>query len=243
MRAFSAEVLGELVLDADALKVLILLSRESGEVMVRYGAATALTALGHHEVALPVLEAVISDPGVGIVLRSRAVDALGQHDAVSSLRRVVGLASLDPTLLEIAAAHLAAHGYGAQAAMTLAALVESEHVDTRVKERAILDLRAVQRLHAEARDPSQDERVRLRAVHALSELGDGDALLKLVASTGGLVRLAAISGVRGNDYREELMTTVTAMAADVTTPPEVRLEAGDVLQKFGATAEAAGLKH
>ena len=42
MRAFSAEILSELTPDPHALEVLITLSRESQDVMVRHGAATAL---------------------------------------------------------------------------------------------------------------------------------------------------------------------------------------------------------
>lgn len=276
VRAFSAESLSELDLDPAALDVLTALSRESGEVMVRHGAATALARLGRLELAVPILEAVASDSSVGLLLRSHAVDTLGEHEAVSSLQRLADLVSLDPSLREIAAAHLETGGHAARAAMTLTALIKDDRVDVRVRERAILDLsqggetaalrdiagsssaegwirvlaathlaragdrpEAILILRALARDEDQDERVRLRAVSAMSAQQDHEGLLALVASSGGLVRLAAASSAPRKDHLDELLAAASSVAADNSLPPDVRQEAADVLQRFGATAEAA----
>jgi hypothetical protein len=278
VRAFSAEVLSEFSPDARALDVLTDLSHDAREVMVRHGAATALARLGRLEVALPVLEDVISDPGAGLLLRSRAVDTLGRHEATRSLLRVAKLASLDPSLREIAAVHLEARGYGAQAARTLLALIEDDRVDARVRERAVVDLSrgaetdtlretvdsefvdgwirvlaathlahagdlagSIQRLRAIARDEYQDERVRLRAVHALCMLNDDEGVLSLAQAVDGLVRLAAASGAPRKGNLDMLLSIARRMVADPQLEPDVRHEAADVLHRLGAAGEAAKL--
>jgi TIR domain/HEAT repeats len=278
VRAFSAEILSELSPDAGAVDVLTALSRDSPDVMVQHGAATALARLGRLDVAVPVLEAVISNPRAGLLLRSRAVDTLGRHEATRSLLRVATLASLDPALREIAAVHLEARGYGTQAAKTLSALIADDRVDTRVRERAVLDLGrgaetdalreivdgefvegwirvlaavhlahagdptgATRRLRAIAEDDYQDERVRLRAVHALCALNDDEGVLSLTESTDGLVRLAAASGAPRKGNSDRLLSVARRMAADVRLEPDVRHEAADLLHRLGAGHEAAQL--
>jgi hypothetical protein len=276
VRAFSAESLSELDLDSAALEVLTNLSRESGEVMVRHGAAIALARLGRLEVAVPILEAVAADSSVGLLLRSHAVDTLGEHEAIGSLQRLAGLVSLDPSLREIAAAHLETRGHAVQAAATLTSLIKDDRVGARVRERAILDLSrggetaalrdiagsssaegwirvlaathlaragdrpgAILILRALAKDEDQDERVRLRAVSAMTAQHDHEGLLALVTSSGGMVKLAAASGAPRKDHLDELVAAASSVAADSSLPPDVRQEAADVLQRFGATTEAA----
>jgi hypothetical protein len=276
VRAFSAEILSELSSDASALDVLTTLSRESPEVMVRHGAATALARLGRLDVALPVLESVISDPSAGLLLRSRAVDTLGRHEATRSLLRMATLTSLDPSLREIVAVHLETLGYGAQAVNTLSVLIEDDRVDTSVRERAVSDLGhgtetdalreivdnkfmegwirvlaavhlahagdlagAIRGLRAIAQDEYQDERVRLRAVHALCTLNDDEGVLSLIESSDGLVQLAAASGAPRKGNLEMLQSVARRMAADKSLESHVRHEAADLLQRLGAGREAA----
>ena len=276
VRAFSAEILSELDPDAGTLDVLTSLSHDSPEVMVRHGAATALARLGRLEVAMPVLEDVVSDPSAGLLLRSRAVDTLGRYEAIPSLLRLATLPSLDPSVREIAAVHLEARGYGPQAAKTLTALIEDDRVDARVRERAVLDLgraaeiealrdimdsefvegwirvlaavqlaragdltRAIGRLRAISRDDHQDERVRLRAVHAMCTLNDDEGVLSLVQSADGLVRLAAAVDAPRKGNLEMLLSVARQMAADTTLESDIRHEAADVMHELGAGREAA----
>jgi TIR domain/HEAT repeats/NACHT domain len=277
VRAMSAEVLSEFSLDGRTLDVLTGLAQDPREVMVRHGAATALARLGRLEVALPVLEEVISDPDAGLLLRSRAVDTLGRHEATQSLLRVARLATLDPSLREAAAVHLEARGYGAQAARTLSALVEDDQVDARVRERAVLDLYrgdetgalrelvdsesvdgwirvlaatylargdldgSIQRLRAIVRDERQDERVRLRAVHALGALNDDTGMLSLAQTQEGLVGLAAAAGAPRRGHLDLLLSLARRAAADPQLEPDVRYEATEVLHRLGGAGEAAQL--
>lgn len=278
VRAFSAEVLSEFSPDEGTLDVLTDLSHDSPETMVRHGAATALARLGRLEVALPVLENVISDAQAGLLLRSRAVETLGRYEATRSLLRVATLPNLDPSLREIAAVHLERRGYNTQAARTLIALIEDDRVDTRVRERAVLDLsrgaetdalrgiihsefvegwirvlaavqlahagdqyEAVEHLRVTAGDRHLDERVRLRAVHALCTLNDDEGVLALVESAEGLVRLAAVSGAPRKGNLDMLRSVARRMARDMTLAPDVRHEAAVVLHRLGAEREAAKL--
>src|SRR5262249_32012123 len=63
----------------------------------------------------------------------------------------------------------------------------------------------------------------------------------LVASTGGIVRLAAASSASRKDHHGDLMTVVAQLAADTALASDVRHEAAEVLRRFGAGAEAAKL--
>ena len=88
----------------------------------------------------PCWRVLSPDPGAGLLLRSRAVDTLGRHEATRSLLRMATLTSLDPSLRERVAVHLETLGYGAQAVNTLSVLLEDDRVDTSVRERAVSDL-------------------------------------------------------------------------------------------------------
>lgn len=188
VRAFSAQMVGELDPGPRAVDTLVLLSQRSNEVMVRHGAATALAQLGRLDVAVPVLEEVVSDPAASLPLRARAVDTLGRHDAVRSLLRVAGLMSLDPSLRETAAAFLETRGHDAEAAGTLCALIQDDRVDVRVKERALRDLglgRQVDALRAIADDATAEGWIRVSAAMQLAHAdAPGEAAQRLRVLAG-----------------------------------------------------------
>ncbi len=277
-RAFSAEMLSEFTPTTRTFEVLLALSRDTREVMVKYGASASLAQMGRLDIALPALEEVIADPTAGLLLRSRAVDSLARYDATRSLLRVATQSSLHTTLREMAAAHLEARRHGREAAEILSALIEDDRVDARLRERAVSALSrggetsalrdiadsrlvaswirtlaarsladagdpagAIQRLRIIAWDQHLDERVRVRAVHALCALNDDDGVLSLAKTADGLVQLTAASGAPRKGNLEHLVSVARRQATDLELPADVRHEAADVLHRLGETQEAAKL--
>jgi hypothetical protein len=215
--AYAAEMLGRLALTPQTLEVLNSLALGGQEVVVRQGAALALARLGRADLSVPILEGVVNDPSAGLLLRARAVDALGEQFATQTLMRMAALPELDPGLREQAAGILEAQGHSAQAAGVLRALAEDPRVDAKVRAKAVADLGGggeVGALRAVADNGIVDSWVRELAARQLWRAGgreDALALLRDFAAHAGTdvrVRLRAVHALCDHDDGEGLMRLV-----------------------------------
>lgn len=215
VRAYAAEMLGRLDPTPETLKVLISLTLEVGYVVVSHGAALALARLGRADLSVPILQRVINDPSASVLLRARAVDALGEQSATQALLRTAALSEIPPNLREQAARILEAQGHSAQASEILRALAEDPRVDADVREKAITDLGGeIGALRGIAHNNIVDRWVRELAARQLWRAGDHQnalTLLRELAAHSGTdlrVRLRAVHALCEHNDGEGLMWLV-----------------------------------
>lgn len=217
VRAYAAELLGRLPPTPETLEVLNSLALEVQDVVVRHGAALALARLGRADLSVPILERVITDSSASVLLRARAVDALGEQSATQALLRTAALSEIDPSLREQAASILEDQGHSAQASGILRALAEDPRVDADVRERAVADLGSggeVEALRGIANNGIVDKWVRELAARQLWRAGDRQealVLLRELAAHSGTdlrVRMRAVHALCDHNDGEGLMRLV-----------------------------------
>ncbi|MGH4016267.1 MAG: TIR domain-containing protein [Pseudonocardiaceae bacterium] len=217
VRAYAAEMLGQLPPTPETLEVLNSLALDVQDIVVRHGAALALTRLGRADLSVPIFELVIIDSSASVLLRARALDALGEQSATQALLRTAALSEIDPSLREQAASILEAQGHSAQASEILRALAEDPRVDADVRATAVADLGnggEVGALRGIAHNGIVDNWVRELAARQLWRAGDRQGallLLRELAAHFGIdlrVRMRAVHALCDHNDGEGLMRLV-----------------------------------